>query len=122
MNKQFEQLMLLYNQFLNLSDEIKLMLEGAEYNEMAIKLKYKNSLLKKLSATRKNLVVTEDQKLQLSTIEQNLKEKEEFILNLLENKHFEISEELKKVSKSLKLGKAYNKEEESQGSIVSIYE
>lgn len=120
---QFEQLIGLYQQLINLADETKSLIDVEEYNEAILKLNYKDSLISKFSGMKKNMVFNEEQKKQVNIIEQILKEKEEANIELLSGLRLDVVAELKKVNNHLKVNNAYSRSmNKGQGSIVDILE
>lgn len=119
----FEQLKSLLNQFLNLADEVKLMLESEEYNEVISKLQYKDSLIAQLAIIKKNIKLDQEEENQIKIIESELQIKEKENIDLLEASSAQVAAELKKTNKNLKINSAYiSRRDSQQGSMVDFSE
>lgn len=120
---QFANLELLYNQFFNLADEIKQMIEEEDYSEAIIKLDYKDKLMKKLSVTQKTVIFSEEEKARLHQIEQKLQEKERENINYINKLRNEMGQKLKSTNSRVKMNSAYDMySKKSSGVIVDISE
>jgi len=120
---QFETITLLYQQLVNLADEIRSMIEKEEYNELMLKLNYKEALLLKFSTMRKNTVFDQEQQQRIQKIEHVLMEKEGANVRLLESLHSDVAVELKRVNNRLKVNKAYSGQGNREpGSILNTLE
>lgn len=120
---QFEHLELLYNQFLNLADEINTMIEKEEYGAAAAKLEYKDKLIKKILLTKKTVSFTDAEIEKASLIEQKIRENEQETLISLQKFQNEIGEKLNNTKKKLKVSTAYTvKSDEQHGDIIDISE
>jgi len=115
---QFEQLELLYNQFSNLSDEIKKLIEKEEYNVAFDKLKYKDKLLKKLVNAKRTVNCNEDERKILQLIETKLKEKDQENIKFLIVLKEKVREELKITTKKVKVNTAYEKNSEKKTGVL----
>lgn len=119
---QFEQLEGLYKQFFNLADEIKSLVENEEYIEAASRIKYKESLIKKLSLTRKTVILKEGEQEKVSNLEKLLVEKENENIERISYLRDNASIELMKTKKNLKINNAYTVDKSAQGSILDFSE
>lgn len=120
---QYANLELLYNQFFNLAEEIKQMIEKEEYNDAIIKLSYKEKLMKKLSVTKKTVTFTAEETAKLHQIEQKLQEKELENLNYLSKLRSEMGQILKNTKSKVKMNSAYGAfSKETSGVHVDISE
>lgn len=120
---QFEHLELLYNQFLNLIDEINSLIRNEEYESAVEKLEHKNKLINKIVIARKTVNFTDEQMKEASLIERNIEEKERESLIHLKKIQNEVGEEINNIKKKVKINAAYTiKIEEQQGDIVDILE
>lgn len=120
---QFEHLELIYNQFLNLADEINALIEEEDYESVVDKLEHKDKLVKKILMARKTVNFTDEEIEKARLIEQKIRENENETLVLLTNLQNEIGEELLKTRKKIKMSTAYTViPEESQGYMVDISE
>lgn len=119
----FENLELLYNQFYNLADEIKSMIENENYKEAISKLGYKNKLIKKLITTKKTVDLTAVDKQKLLLMDEKLKEKEQNNITFLDKLRIEVSKELNETKGKLKINTAYEiKKENNSGRMVDFSE
>lgn len=119
---KFEQLEILYKQFFNLADEMKSLMDKEEYGEALSRIQYKDSLIKKLSLTKKTVVMDEGERQKLSELEKKLIEKEKENIEKLKKIRDSASIELKKTNKSLKINNAYTIDNSIQGSILDFSE
>lgn len=120
---QFEQLKMLYNQFLTLAAEIKSMIDQEEYNEAISKLQHKNTLIQRLATIKKNLALSEEENEEILKIEEMVKDAEKTNLEYMKGLRSEVAAELKKINKTLKVSNAYSKgNSQQQGSILDLSE
>lgn len=118
---EFEQIELLYNQFMNLTKEINSFIESEDFESAVLNLKHKNKLIKKMLLTRKTIKPTKEQLEKLNEMEETIRTNEHEILDSLKIRHKEISEELNKTKKRVKLSSAYDKTpERTEGRIIDI--
>jgi len=119
----FQTLELIYDQFLNLSDEIKTMIENEEYEEVSIRLQEKENLLGKLFAARKTIELSEENKPKLEAMDKALMKKDKETLDFSEEVHKKLGEELKNTNKKVKVNSAYSiKEDSNSGTYINISE
>jgi len=104
----FESLELVYDQFMNLSDEIKKMIEAEEFTEALDKLQDKNRLIQKLINARKTIVVTEENKAKLEALDKQIMEKDEKNLEFSTLIHKNLGDKLKSTHKKVKVNSAYS--------------
>lgn len=120
---EFIQLERLYKQFSNLTDEIRVLIENGDYDTIIEKLDYKEKLLDKLYATKKTVTFTNDEITKSQLIEQNLREKDELNITLLDKLRNEIGVELKNTNKKVKVNSAYTiVADENTGTVFDITE
>ena len=119
---QLNQLKCFYSQFQNLSDEIKSMIDSEEYNEAISKVLHKENLVKQFLDVRKAVVLTEDEKKEAEAMEKDLMEQEESNIDRLMNLRGDVSSELKKTKKNLKLNNAYSVNDPNKGSMLDLTE
>lgn len=118
---QFEQLELIYNQFLNLTAEIDKMIEKEDYKAAAGKTEYKNKLIKKISNVRKTVNFTDEEIEKARLIEQKIKEKEQETFTLLKKLQNQLGEEINNTKKKIKINTAYIvKSDEKHGAFIDI--
>jgi len=120
---QFANLELLYNQFFNLADEIITMIDKEEYSEAIVKLEYKDKLMKKLSVTKKTVVLSDEDMVRLQLIEQKLQEKELENITYLSKLRNEMGQKIQNTNKKVKMNSAYDLySKKSSGVFVDITE
>lgn len=120
---QFAQLEMIYTQFVNLINEINIMIDNEEYDFAIQKLPQKDKLLKKLLNTKKTVNLTQEERQKIELIEQTIKEKETRTLNDLKKLQNEIAKEISSTKSKVKIGSAYALQAENdQGAIIDISE
>lgn len=120
---QFQNLELLYNQLLNLADEIKMMVDKEQYEEAVEKMQYKDKLIKKLINTKKTVDFSAEDQQKLELIEKRLQEKEQNNIELANKIFEEMGESLNKTKKKVKISSAYSVQNETKrGIFVDISE
>lgn len=120
---QFQNLELLYNQLLNLADEIKMMVDKEQYEEAVEKMQYKDKLIKKLINTKKTVVFSPEDQEKLELIETRLQEKEQNNIKLANKIFQEMGENLNKTKNKVKISSAYSVQNETnRGIFVDISE
>ncbi len=120
--KQFEQLMLQYNQLKNGSEEIRRMIENEDYDSAITMIKSRESVFLNCKCMRKYLELTPVQEKELNTLLDELRELELSNIKYLEEGMERIQTELKKTHKTQKIKKAYDFDEDYKGSILNIKE
>ena len=119
---QFDELKSLYKQFFNIADEITSMIDRDELNEAMSKIKYKDTLVKKFVLAKKTITIEESQKAEIIKLEEEFIKREKAVIEKLKTMQLEVSQELKKINKNLKVNNAYTVQKEAQGSILDISE
>lgn len=117
-----DQLKRLYNQFFNIADEIKSLVEKEEFQEALSKIQYKDTLIKKFVTEKKSIVLSEEDKKEVQELDKLLIEKEESNLQMLKELHAKVGAELNKTNKNLKLNNAYAALNKPKGSILDFSE
>ena len=120
--KQFEQLMLQYNQLKNGSEEIRRMIENEDYDSAITMIKSRESVFLNCKCMRKYLELTPVQEKELNALLDELRELELSNIKYLEEGMERIQTELKKTHKTQKIKKAYDFDEDYKGSILNIKE
>ena len=120
--KQFEQLMLQYNQLKNGSEEIHRMIENEDYDSAITMIKSRESVFLNCKCMRKYLELTPVQEKELNALLDELRELELSNIKYLEEGMERIQKELKKTHKTQKIKKAYDFDEDYKGSILNIKE
>ena len=120
---KFEDLELIYNQFLNLSTEIKTLVQEENFTTALEKTNAKEKLIKKLISARKTITITEENKEKLESLEKKLRETDKENLDFSAKIHANLKEKLKSAKKQTKVQSAYEVHtEESGGHYVDITE
>lgn len=120
---QFEHLELIYNQFLNLADEINTMIKKEDYAAVVEKLEHKNKLIKKILIAKKTVNFTDEEIEKASLIEQKIRENEQETLISLKKLQNEVGEEINNTKKKIKINTAYAvKSDEKHGAIIDFSE
>lgn len=120
---QFKHLELLYNQFLNLADEINTMIEKEEYEAAVAKLEYKDKLIQKILLARKTVNFSDNEIEKASLIEQKIRENEHETLISLQRLQDIIGKELNNAKKKIKVSTTYAvQSDEQHGDIIDIEE
>lgn len=120
---KFSQIELLYNQFLNLSNEIEAMIENEEYDSASEKIELKNNLIKQLANAKKTTTLSNDEAQKMQNIEDTIKQKNDIMLANLEALKKELEGEVKTNKQKIKLNSAYDQlPEAEQGNMIDILE
>lgn len=120
---RFEDLTLVYNQFINLSAEIKDLVENEEYSEVLTKISSKNKLITKLINARKTIEISDENKSQIEAMDKEIMEKDQENLAIASKIHKELGDELKSTHKKVKINTAYSiQKETTSGIYVNITE
>jgi hypothetical protein len=119
---QFSQIELIYNQFLNLANEIEVMIENEKYDFASTKVEQKNNLIKQLSTAKKTVKFSAEEKLKMQTMETTIKEKNDTMLANLKKLRTQLEGEVKTTKKKVKLSSAYDQIDTRQGNMIDISE
>jgi len=119
---QYDQLLLFYNQLLNMADDIKSLIEKEMFDEILDKMSTHDKLLIQIKLAKKCTTLTEQEQEEINKLENELKIKEQNNISLLQKNMAEVRVELDKLKFQNKLKKAYNQEyiPQEQGSIIDI--
>ena len=120
--KQFEQLMLQYNQLKNGSEDIARMIEREDFDSAITMIKSRESILLNCKNMRRYLELTPYQQSELDKLLDELRESEIKNIRQLEKGMEQVQMELKKAQKSQKLQNAYENDANSTGSIFNSQE
>lgn len=115
---KFSQLELIYNQFVNLSNELNTLIEDEEYDYVIEKLPHKDKLIKKLLNAKKTANLTKEENEKIELIEKSIREKETKTLNNLKKLQDELAIEIKATKSKVKIGSAYAIEPENEHGIM----
>lgn len=120
---QFENLELIYNQFFNLADEVKCLIDREEFDAAIERIQYKDKLIKKLIATKKTVNFTPVDEEKIYAIEKKLQAKEQENILLLQQLQDELSKKLKNNKQNVKVHSAYSMNKDKQhGFLVDLSE
>lgn len=120
--KQFEQLMLQYNQLKNGSADISRMIDNEDYDGAITMIKNREQLFLSCKCILKYLELTPVQEKELNAMLDELRNSEIANIKKLEKGMTELQSELQKYQKSQKLQQAYDIKEDNKGSIVNYEE
>ena len=120
--KQFEQLMLQYNQLKNGSADISRMIDNEDYDGAITMIKNREQIFLSCKCILKYLELTPVQEKELNTMLDELRTSEITNIKKIENGMGELQKELQKYQKSQKLHQAYDLQENNKGSIVNYEE
>lgn len=111
---QFENIEILYNQFFNLTDEIRKLIEQEEFSLAAEKIEYKEQLILKLVNAKKTLNCSEEEKLRMLEYEKQIKEKDKENLDFLTSLREDLKEQLTITKQKIKVSSVYRKNTENK--------
>lgn len=120
--KQFEQLMLQYNQIKNGSEDISRMIDNEDFDNAITMLKNREKLFLSCKCIQKYLELTPVQQKELDKIVDEIKTLEMKNIKKLEKNKDEVLKELKKNQKTQKIQQAYDFNSDASGSIINIKE
>lgn len=120
---QFSQIELIYNQYLNLANEIADLIADEEYDATSAKLEHHDKLIKQLALAKITVKLTETEKLTMQAMETTIQEKTETILANLKKLRVELASEVKTTKEKVKLSSAYDAHADGrQGDLIDISE
>lgn len=121
--KQFEQLMLQYNQLKNGADDIKRMIENEDFDNAITMLNMREEVFRNCKCMRQYLELTPVQTKELDTILEELRTLEMNNIKLLTKNIEQVRRELRTTQQNEKFQNAYILNNEShKGSIVNVEE
>ncbi len=120
--KQFEQLMLQYQQLKNGSEDISRMIDNEDFDNAITMIKSREQLFLSCKCIRKYLELTPVQEKELEKILDELRDSEMRNIKKLEKGMESIQMEIRKTQKSQKLQQAYDMSQLQKGSILNIQE
>ena len=121
--KQFEQLMLQYNQLKNGADDIKRMIENEDFDNAITMLNMREEVFRNCKCMRQYLELTPVQTKELDTILEELRTLEMSNIKLLTKNIEQVRRELRTTQQNEKFQNAYILNNEShKGSIVNVEE
>lgn len=119
---QFNQIELIYNQLINLLNEISSLIKDEEYSIASSKIGHKDKLVKQLAAAKNTVDFTAQEELKMQTMETTIKEKNDTMLADLQKLKTELASEVKENKNKIKLNSAYEQTTKRQGDLIDISE
>ncbi len=120
--KQFEQLMLQYQQLKNGSEDIRKMIEAEDYDAAITMIKTREPVFLNCKCMRRYLELTPVQQKELDAVLDELRELELANIKYLEEGMERVQKELKTTQKTQKIQQAYDFDEDYKGSILNLKE
>ena len=120
--KQFEQLMLQYNQLKNSAEDIRRMIDNEDFDNALTMINSREEVFLSCKCIRKYLELTPVQKKELEKLLEELQEMEINNIRNLSKRMKEVQNELKIVQQNDKLQQAYNFDENNVGNIINVKE
>lgn len=117
MSKQFEQLLILYNQILTTSTEVKNLVLKENYDEAISREGHKSQLVSKAVFLKKQLHFSDEENDAIKSINEQILAQEAEVLENLKNLKEDVLLKLKTVQKQSKLSNVYDNEIPTEGSI-----
>ena len=108
---------LLYNQFFNLEEEIRTLIEVENYDEASIKVEHKSRLMAKLFNAQKTADLNSEEKIKLQELTQKLKEMDKFNIRLLMELKNGVEDELKSTKQKVKVNSAYSVKRDNENGV-----
>ena len=91
---QYDQIMLFYNQLLNMADEINELIEKDMFDEIINKLSLHDKIFIQIKLAKKCTKLTEAEEKQINLIEDELRKKEKYNIDLLQTNMNKLKKEL----------------------------
>lgn len=120
--KQFEQLMLQYNQLKNGAEDISRMIQNEDFDSAMTMIKSREEIFLNCKCMRKYLELTPIQERALNKLLDELKELELDNIRMLSQSMVEVQQELRRSQQTEKIQQAYEFDEPQKGSILNIQE
>lgn len=108
---------LLYNQFFNLEEEIRTLIEEENYEEASLKVESKSKLMTKLFNAQKTAELNSEEKIKLQELTQKLREKDRLNIKLLTELKGGVEEALKSTKQKVKVNSAYSVRKEHENGV-----
>jgi len=113
---QIETIELLANHLLNLSNEIKTMINNEDYEGVQNQLEYKETLFNKFVVAKRTTSLSDEESKKIKILEDKIMKQEHANIKLLQELRNSGESELKSTKDKIKINSAYEiKEEEAQG-------
>ena len=120
--KQFEQLILQYNQLKNGAEEIARMIKAEDFDAAITMIKSREELFLNCKCMRKYLDLTQVQEKELEVLLDEIRTLEITNIKMLEKGMEDVQTELKRTQQSQKLRQAYDIGAENSGNIVNYHQ
>ena len=120
--KQFEQLMLQYNQLKNGAEEIRRMIQNEDFDSAMTMIKSREEIFLSCKCIRKYLELTPVQERALNKLLDELKELELDNIRMLSQDMVELQQEIRRNQQNEKFQQAYDFDETQKGNIVNVIE
>ena len=119
---QYDQLLLFYNQLLNMADEIHELIEKELFDDILDKMQTHDKLLIQIRLAKKCAQLTPYEEEEVERLQKELKIKEKLNIELLQNNMNAVKLELDRLKMQNKLKRAYGQENaaQNQGSIIDV--
>lgn len=117
----FNELELLYNQYLNLAGEIKDMIGQEEYEDALIRIPDQEKLIKKIFRAQKTVDFTPEQRQKFDVIQEKIRSDEKQILVKLISLKDETGIELRGTNQKIKINNAYSMTAEKASGVLINY-
>ena len=120
--KQFEQLMLQYNQLKNGAEDISRMIQNEDFDSALTMIKSREDIFLNCKCMRRYLELTPVQERALNKLLDELRELELDNIRALSQGMVEVQQELRRSQQNEKFQHAYDFDESQKGSIINITE
>ena len=120
--KQYEQLMLQYNQLRNGAEDIRRMIQNEDYDSAMTMIKSREEIFLNCKCMRKYLELTPVQQKELDKLLDELRELELDNIRILSQGMAELQSEIKRSQQNEKIQQAYDFGDTQKGNIVNITE
>ena len=120
--KQFEQLMLQYNQLKNGALEIRRMIQNEDFDSAMTMIKSREEIFLNCKCMRKYLELTPLQERALNNLLDELRELELENIRMLSQSMVELQQELRRSQQTEKIQQAYDFNELQKGSLLNVEE
>lgn len=117
---QFDQIVLFYNQLINIADEVEELIEKELFDDIITKLEIHDNVITQLRLAKKCVQLSFKEQNEVDQLEKILKEKEKKNMEQLQANMLEAKKELNKINTQTKIKSAYGQINENQGSIIDV--
>lgn len=119
---QYDQIILFYNQLINMADEIHELINKELYDLIMDKLSYHDKIFIQIKMAKKCVQLTDEEQQEIDNLEDILRQKEKENIELMQTSMAIVKNELNKLKLKTKVKKAYGqiKHSQEQGSIIDI--